>query len=394
MKATHAYVAAIGGLGDYYHDQYGAGNRDVIGALAAEEPNLLHARQLARAHGWWGGVISAMQGLQTLYDHTGRRAEWARLVDEIVPDFVDPASGGPLLGREEQWDFITHYRVLIAREARRWDEAERLQRTRVDWNRQRAAAALALPPESLDGARRNAIRSLAVSLEQLGNIQRELEQPDCVAVYEEAIPLCQRIEDKAEEAVVAFNLGRAYNDIPALRDLAQAERWYQRSLELHDKRDQQGRAHCLAQLGLVARQRFVEAQAANKPAEELLQHLATAVDYYHQALDLLPPNAVNDLAVAHNQLGNIYRDAGDLDRALSHYREAIRYNEGAGNLYEAARTRFNVAIALANAGRLADALLYAQAALRNFATYGERAAAEVQEMQGAIELIERAMGGG
>ena len=31
-----------------------------------------------------------MQGLRTLYGHTGRRAEWQRLVEEIVPDFVDP----------------------------------------------------------------------------------------------------------------------------------------------------------------------------------------------------------------------------------------------------------------------------------------------------------------
>ena len=36
---------------------------------------------------------------------------------------------------------------------------------------------------------------------------------------------------------------------PALRDLAQAERWYQQSLELHDERDRLGRGRCLFQLG-------------------------------------------------------------------------------------------------------------------------------------------------
>ena len=392
VRAMRAYVEAIGELGTYYTHQYNQGNREVISALDAEEPNLLHARQLARAHGWWRRVISTMQGLRTLYDHTGRRAEWARLVEEIVPDFVDPASGGPLPGREEQWGFVTEYRVWLAREARRWGEAERLQRVRVDWARQRAAATLPLPPETLDGAQRNTIRSLAVCLEQLGNIQREQGEPDCVRSYEEAIPLCQRIADKAEEAIVAINLGNAYEEIPTLRDLKQAEDWYRRSLELHDERDHIGQSQSLSLLGYVAFERFREVQAANKPAEEQLQHLNTAARSYHQALDLLPPNAVNDLAVAHNQLGVIYGNAGDLDRALSHYRESIRYKEAAGNIYGAALTRFNVAIALANAGRLVDARLYAQAALRNYATYGERAAADVQETQGLIEEIEQAMG--
>jgi tetratricopeptide (TPR) repeat protein len=392
--SLRSFVEAMGELGDYYHNEYGAGNRDVIGVLEAEEANLLHARGLARANGWWQRVISTMQGLHQLYGHTGRRAEWAQLVHEIVPDLVDPATDGPLPGREEQWDFITHYRVRLAHEVRQWAEAERLQRTRVDWNRQRAAPALAAPrrgvqPDALDGAQRNAIRSLAVSLEHLGNIQREQNKSDCATPYQEAIPLCQRIGDKPEEAVIAFNLGHAYKDIPALRDLAQAERWYRRCLELDDERDHLGRSKTLGQLGYVAWERFKEARAANQPTDQLTNHLNAAAQFYHQALDLTPPNAVDDLAVVHNQLGNIYQDAGDLDRALTHYRESIRYKEGAGNLYGAALTRFNVALALRNAGRLDDALEYAQAALRNYSTFGDRAAEETQKTQRLIAAIEQ-----
>jgi tetratricopeptide (TPR) repeat protein len=100
---------------------------------------------------------------------------------------------------------------------------------------------------------------------------------------------------------------------------------------------------------------------------------------------------VDDLAVAHNALGNIYGDAGDLDRALPHYREAIRHQEAAGALYNAASTRFNVAVTLAQAGRLAEAREYAYAALRNFQTYGDRAADEIQETQELIAQIEQAM---
>jgi len=53
---------------------------------------------------------------------------------------------------------------------------------------------------------------------------------------------------------------------------------------------------------------------------------------------------------------------------LPHWREAIDYAEAASNLYEAGQTRYNVALALARAGRLQDAREYAQVALRNFQT--------------------------
>ena len=76
-------------------------NRDVIEPLALEEANLLHARRLARRHGWWSPVISVMQGLFTLYEYQGRPAEWARLVAEIARrsgfeiDDVDVADADP-----------------------------------------------------------------------------------------------------------------------------------------------------------------------------------------------------------------------------------------------------------------------------------------------------------
>jgi tetratricopeptide (TPR) repeat protein len=122
--------------------------------------------------------------------------------------------------------------------------------------------------------------------------------------------------------------------------------------------------------------------------------LNDAVRYYHQALDLLPADAVDDLAVTHNQLGVIYAEAGDFDRALPHWREAARYFEAAGALYNAGLVCYNVALALGNAGRLPDALAYARAALRNWEPYGEGAAEMIQETRGLIAEIEGEMGRG
>jgi tetratricopeptide (TPR) repeat protein len=395
---TRAYVEAMGALGDYYHNQYGAGNRGVIEVLKAEEANLLHARRLARAHGWYWRITSTMQGLRSLYDHTGRRAEWRRLVEEIVPDFVDPATDGPLAGREEQWSLVMEYRVRLLREERQWDEAARLQGLQVDYQRQQAAPLLALEPAQLDSSQRHTLRSLAVSVEQLGHIQREQGAAVCVDSYQEAMDVFERIGAQTEAAVIAFNLGHAYlgDEVPALRDLAQAEQWYRRNLELRSEGDHLGRGKTLGQLGLVAYERFKEAREVGQPEAVLREHWSAALHAYQQALDMFPPDAVDELATCHNQLGNIYNDAGQTEQAVAHYRESIRYDEMQGNLYGAALTRYNVALAYADAARFEDALLFARAALRNFEEFGPRAADMATLAQELVAEYEAAVkkGGG
>jgi len=119
----------------------------------------------------------------------------------------------------------------------------------------------------------------------------------------------------------------------------------------------------------------------------LLRQLNEAVRFCNTALDLLPADAVNHLAVAHNALGVIYGSAGDLDRAVQHYRETVQLDEKAGNLYGAAETRFNVALALFYGNRRADALDYAEAALRGFESYGERAGEEIEKTRRLIAAI-------
>ncbi|MGH8898122.1 MAG: tetratricopeptide repeat protein [Egibacteraceae bacterium] len=389
QAAMRAYTNAVSILGNSYHNHYEAGRDEVIVVLRVEEVNLLHARALARSHGWWPAVIGSMQGLTTLYGHTGRAGEWRRLVDELVPDLVNPDTDGPLPDREEQWPVVTRYRVELAIDSRDWATAERLQQASVTWHREQASAALAAPAEALDDLQRNRIRSLVVGVQVLGHLLRKQQQPGCVLHFEEAILLLRRIGARHDEAVVALSLGHAYKDIPGLRDLDQAEHWYRTSLELFDENDELGRGRCVAQVGGVALERFEEVRSAGAAGEELLGYLNRAIAAYRQALDLFPQDAVNELVVAHNQLGTIYAEAGDLDTALIHYRQAIHYEERGGDRYDAGQTRFNVAIALFCAGRLSDALLYAQAAFRDFKQVGAGATADIDMTQQLITRIQQ-----
>ena len=114
------------------------------------------------------------------------------------------------------------------------------------------------------------------------------------------------------------------------------------------------------------------------------------MQFFHQAFDLLPSNApVDDLAETHSLLCIIYCAAGVLDQALTHSYEAIRYAEDAEDVFLAAQIRLRVAVTLTIMGHFADALAYANAALRNFQTYGDREATNIQEVQKLIEQIEQ-----
>ena len=368
---------------------YGEGRREVLSALMAEEDNLLAAWRLARASGWWSRVISTMQGLRTLYDATGRRAAWRRLVNDVVREFIDPASDGPLAGREDEWSLVTDYRVGLAKEERSWAEAERLERVRADWNRQRAQPALAVAPDRRDATQRHAINTLVASLQGLGDIQREKGSPTCVATLREALDMASASGDTVGQAVTAFNIGRAYRNIADLRNLDEAERWYRMSLDLRAPHDGLGRGRCVGQLGLIAYERFNDARVAKRPVGELAHHLAEAARLYEQALDMMPATAVTERGTIHNQLGIIYRNAGDIDRALYHYQQDIRYCERAGDIFGAGETRANVAMALLAAGRLSDARAYAEAALANFRTFGDRAADHIQDIERLVANIDQ-----
>jgi len=130
---------------------------------------------------------------------------------------------------------------------------------------------------------------------------------------------------------------------------------------------------------------------AKQSTDQLLNHINAAASYYHQALDLFPETASSERGITHNQLGNIYQDASDIDHALRHYQQAIRYAEAEGDIISAGQRRVNVAITLAKTDRLPDARAYAEAAISNFATFGDRAAAEIQHAQELLDAINQAI---
>jgi tetratricopeptide (TPR) repeat protein len=389
-RAARAYTKALGDLGGYYLEQAEAGRAaQFIPVLGAEEANLRHALDLARADRLWHAAVGCLQGLYILYERTGRDSEWARLLASVTPDFINPETQGPLPGREDQWSIITTYRMRLAREARDWPTAASLQNAVIAWDRDLAAAALDVPAASITPGQRTQIRNLSVALNGLGSILHAQGDPGCLPYFQEALTLAQRIGDRAAEAQVAGNLGDAYMMVPGLRSLGQAEHWFQYSLSLRPDRDRHGRAANLISLGAVARERFDDVRKAGEAKQVLLEHLNAALRSYQQALDLLPADDHQLRGVIEQQLGAIYRRAGDTRQALRHFQQSIQYYEARGNIYGAGQSRGHIAALLAASGRISDALHYARAALRNFQQAGPGAADNADIARRLIAEIEQ-----
>ena len=85
----------------------------------------------------------------------------------------------------------------MARKNRQWAEAERLQLLSIEWDRQRTAPFLNKPSA---GKEHHLVRTLAANLHELGEIQRECQQPACVKTYEESLTLLEQIGEQADMA--------------------------------------------------------------------------------------------------------------------------------------------------------------------------------------------------
>jgi hypothetical protein len=211
--------------------------------------------------------------------------------------------------------------------------------------------------------------------------------PACLPHFHEAITLHQRIGDHEAAAQDAGNLGSTYLHVPTLRDLDQAEYWFQHSLSQRDDNDRYSRARVLVALSQVAGQRFDDARAADEGDAVLLEHLNTALRACQQALDLTSADDHEQRGLIENQLGNLFMDAGETRRALRHYQQSIKHKEARGDAYGAGVTRYNVALLLADDGWASDALRYAYAAQENFREAGPGAAAD--DVTDAGKLIAR-----
>src|SRR5919205_3101526 len=174
------------------------------------------------------------------------------------------------------------YRVNLVRyHERDLAKALALQEKFVEFNRRQAVSILSLPADApLNDERRNRLRTLAAGVFTLGQILREQGNAECVQHYLESISHFRRTGNKQSEAIVEFNLGCAYMELPAIYNLDAAGAACQRCLDLHKPNDTLGRSRCIKQIGMVHHERFHEARQHGESAEILMGHLQVVEECY------------------------------------------------------------------------------------------------------------------
>lgn len=401
-QATAAFVEAITKVAGEGYRNFRNSNPSAVHWMAVYEMNLLHARELALAHGWWDSLATIMQGIGALYQSTGRRGEWSALVNEVVPHFTDLVTDGPLTGYETVWHIVTEFRVRLAYNARQWAKVECLLELVIDTNlRQLSAGSVesfiaqtrTTSGETLDHSQSETIVSMTGSLHELGLLQQELGQPECIQSLKQSVVISKWIGDSCHEKLSTFALGVAYFSVDEIRNLQQAEHWFDRYSDLLEAHETWERSILFNEIGNLARERAYKVSTEGGSQEEVRARLQEAVEAYHQALELTPSHANGSLAFKHNLLSTAYRELRTIDASLENSREAIKFAELAGDLFEAGRARFNAAITSLENGDYDYARLYAQAALDNFGTFGQGAAAETSNTRTLLADIERATNG-
>jgi tetratricopeptide (TPR) repeat protein len=378
-KAIRAFVQSYSDWGRRVGAELRAGQLDGISRVDRNEANLLHACQLARQREWWDITVGPLLALGSLYEHTGRATIWQELVEDLAIDCVDPRTRGPIHGRDEFWRAVIEQRIRLAMRQGSFTWALELQKVAASWDRQQVEDALGLPFEELDIRQRSGLLNLAESLNRLGAIARSDSAP-LHGVEQEAIELCEKLGEDVRAADWSYDLALNYTEAPGIRDLSRAEKWLRRGLEyLPDQHP--AKARFLAALGQVSWERFRAARQGERPESELIRHLADSRQYYQRAIEHDASSDYESLAKHNLQYGHASYSMGDIDRALPHYREAIRFDQLRRNTFGAAKTRFNLAIALRDVGRLGESRKYAVAAF-----------GELQRLEGPIseDLFDRA----
>jgi tetratricopeptide (TPR) repeat protein len=212
----------------------------------------------------------------------------------------------------------------------------------------------------------------------------------CIDVYIESYNLSMSIQDYPSAGVTALNIGRAYVIMLKIRDFVQANRWYQRSLELFELDDFLWRARALSHLGDLE---FYLLQDATIDFSKRNQedHFLKAENYLREALRLFPTSELEELANTHSTLAAIYGEVGDLDKARYQAELGIKYYEETGNYINIANTQYNLAKGLANGGYHSEAREYALAALYIYKTFCPDFTSGIKQTEDAIKIIEHSL---
>jgi AraC-like DNA-binding protein len=128
-------------------------------------------------------------------------------------------------------------------------------------------------------------------------------------------------------------------------------------------------------------------------AYRLLRRPAAAIDCLHEAIDLLAPLDAYERRYAYGTLGDVYRDSGENELAIEHYRLALAGYREAGDRRGAGRVLHRLGKVLAETGQLASAREHLSEAVTILDELGHPEAASIDLPAPALNPRQRALFG-
>ncbi len=383
-KACAAFVNAMSLLSRDLAQRWEDGNKEQIGLLNAEETNLKNALILAHRNNWKDSLPGLLMGLRLVYIQSRRYLPWARLLNTIARDYLT-IHGKLHQDISDEANLYGEYCVEVNKLRERFIEAANWQKLRVDWERQKARSVLHIDPQELDGDLLQKIINLALALSTSGELLMNAGSPKAIEAYKDAFRLVKSLKKNDLAAKYAYCIADGYISISASQDLKLAQQWIKRSLKLRDKTDLVGIGKSTALLGKLALEKFAVVRKENQPVKVQIDYLNEALGYFFQTLDWLPENAMAELGMVHENIGYAYLQTENaLDIAVGHYNQAVKFKKQVGDNYGAAKSNFNLAVALFMLAQFEPGRHFAREALGGFESLGKEAEWDVQKTRGLL----------
>jgi tetratricopeptide (TPR) repeat protein len=139
------------------------------------------------------------------------------------------------------------------------------------------------------------------------------------------------------------------------------------------------RGALLSPIGSLELTRF---NTSANPATDTVQLLYESIGHFETALQILPTDLAEARAACQANLGLAYFSAGgDPTRAVPSFQEALAFYESSGNVYKVGTGRLNLARVYEAAGDLDRSRIFAEAALRSFASLAPNAEDDLVDAQ-------------
>ncbi len=360
-NAKRAFTQAMAEFARQSTRRIERGEKAVIDLLAVEEANLRLALAYADRFRWRGILLDLLKALRLVYFNSRRFAAWENLLVQLGRHFVHPETHQPVSRKDRLIKDYLDLLVEACLKRDRLNQAANWQAIEVIWDRSH----LADDEKSRPGSKksRSTMVDLAGSLDRLAAIYRQMGSPKSIEAYSEVFQIALQVGNQRIVGASACQIAEAFISIPVAQNFEQAETWIQAGFELQGE-DNLLRARLTALVGKMAYEKFLKVRKDNLPISVQVDYLNQALDAHFRALDLLPEDELSEQANLQETIGLLYLQSdGMLETAVEFYEQAMETKQQASDLPGAARTGYNLAVALFLLNDFDRSRRYAQAAL-------------------------------